>query len=154
MKAHLIAAALSIIVVATVALSDIHLTLSGYVEHVTDGDTLRMNGQRIRLWGIDAPEMTQPLGPEAKRKLTAFVLDQRIICHDKGQDRYRRTVAQCFLNGTDLGAYMVSQGYALDYTKYSGGFYRKQEDEAKVERLGMHRGSYVAPEQWRHRNAK
>lgn len=149
MKHYLIAAALGVTAVVTVALSDVHLAFSGYVEYVTDGDTLRMNGQRIRLWGIDAPEMSQPLGLQAKLKLSAFVGDQRILCHDKGQDRYKRMVAQCFLNGTDIGSWMVSQGYALDYTKYSGGFYRKQEDEARSERLGMHAGSYVAPEQWR-----
>lgn len=149
MKELLAVAAISAAIATAVMAGDAHLAFSGYVEHVTDGDTFRMNGMRIRLWGIDAPEMAQPLGPEAKRKLAAFVLGQRITCHDKGSDRYKRTVAKCFLNGTDLGAYMVSQGYAIDYTKYSGGLYRKQEDEARNERLGMHASGYVAPEQWR-----
>lgn len=149
MKELLAVAAISAAIATAIIAGDAHLAFTGYVEHVTDGDTLRMNGMRIRLWGIDAPEMAQPFGLDAKRKLAAFVLDQRIECHDKGSDRYKRTVAQCFLNGTDLGAYMISQGYAIDYTKYSGGFYRKQEDEARSERLGMHASGYIAPEEWR-----
>jgi len=90
---------------------------------VIDGDTLRcQDGQRVRLWGIDSPERHHPTGPAATRALTAIVGGQTLHCEPKGKS-YSRVVARCFVGRRDLAGEMVRQGWAVDWPKFSGGFY-------------------------------
>ena len=96
---------------------------------VIDGDTLEIHGERIRLFGIDAPESGQTcLDARGQRyrcgQKAALVLDARIgegvvTCERKGMDPYGRTVALCRVYGEDLGAWMVGLGWALAYRAYS-----------------------------------
>lgn len=95
---------------------------------VIDGDTLELRGQRIRLFGIDAPESGQlcQLGGQAYRcgQQAALALADRIgqrtvRCTEKDVDRYGRTVAVCFVGGAALGRWLTLQGWALAYRKYS-----------------------------------
>ena len=90
---------------------------------ITDGDTLRCNGVRVRLWGIDAPERDTPAGPPATRALAQIIDGGTIVCEQKDIDRYGRTVALCRINGRDIAAEMVAQGHAKDFPRYSGGYY-------------------------------
>ena len=124
---------------------------------VTDGDTLRIGAQRIRLHGIDAPESKQtcrvagktwPCGAAATRALRERIAGRPITCEERDRDRYGRIVAVCRLAGEDVNAWMVSQGWALAYRKYSSD-YVAQETAAKAARRGVWRGDFVSPGRWR-----
>jgi len=90
---------------------------------VVDGDTIKLGLQRVRLWGIDAPEMYTAEGRAAKAYLRAFAEGKNVRCLAMDKDRYGRTVAQCWMNGKDLAWYMVEGGHARDWPKYSNGYY-------------------------------
>lgn len=91
---------------------------------ITDGDTIRSDDLRVRLWGIDAPEMDESGGPAAKEALRTIIAGQELTCEVKGRDRYRRTVARCELpDGRDIACEMVRAGFARDWPKYSRGAY-------------------------------
>lgn len=131
---------------------------------ITDGDTIRMSGhygdERIRLWGIDAPEMGQPctvggaeidIGQAAREQLATIIGDGRVICTRFDIDRYGRSVSACQVDGLDLGAAMVRSGWALDYEAYSDGAYADEQAAAQADGLGMWRGQCMAPWDWRRR---
>jgi endonuclease YncB( thermonuclease family) len=89
-----------------------------------DGDTLKLNGESYRLWGIDAPERADPAGPAATHALRSLIARQPLECTQRDVDRYGRIVAQCLLpDGTDLACAMVAMGHAADWPRYSGGYY-------------------------------
>lgn len=126
---------------------------------VTDGDSLRMSGGRVRLWGIDAPELGQrcewngqpfDCGRAAKDQLGKLVTGGPVECIPVDRDRYGRTVARCSLGGLDLAAEMVRSGWALDYWTYSHGAYSREEHEAREAGRGLWGGSFQPPWEWRH----
>jgi len=95
---------------------------------VIDGDTIEIHGQRIRLFGIDAPEGRQECnrggeawlcGKDAALALADKIGSDPLECYPKDRDRYGRTVAICRLSGEDLNAWMVREGWALAYRHYS-----------------------------------
>jgi len=94
---------------------------------VIDGDTIRLEGQRVRIWGVNAPESHTPEGPAATRAMAQLIRGKTVECRlpPSGQDhdKYRRLVRQCWAGGVDLGAEMVRTGHAVDWARYSGGFY-------------------------------
>lgn len=92
---------------------------------VVDGDTIKLGMQRIRIWGIDAPEMYTQAGRDAKQYLRVFAEGKTVRCLAMDKDRHGRTVAQCWLNGKDLAWYMVEGGHARDWPKYSRGYYAR-----------------------------
>jgi len=93
---------------------------------VTDGDTIRDGALRVRLWGIDAPEMDTRQGPSARAYLRQMIGDLPVACDPRGTDRYGRTVAICYLpDGRDLACEMVRAGWAVDWPRYSGGAYAR-----------------------------
>lgn len=103
---------------------------------VIDGDTIDVNGTRIRLAGIDAPELGDPYGNKAKFHLLQLCRDQQVRAVFDGQQSYERAVATCFLSdGRDLSAEMVKAGLALDWKKFSGGKYREMETPDARKRL-------------------
>ena len=127
--------------------------LTGHVT-VTDGDTLRMGKVRIRLWGIDAPELRQTCGDlraglMATDALTDFIADRPITCETVDRDRYGRAVATCAVDGADLGGLMVRAGWARDYPRYSSGHYANTERAARAIGAGMWTADCVAPWSWR-----
>lgn len=96
--------------------------------YIIDGDTVTIKKTQIRLFGIDAPEMNHPYGKKAKWALLALCKGQVIRAEISEKDAHGRTVAKCFLpDGRDLSAEMVKQGLAIDWPKFSGGFYREFE---------------------------
>ena len=98
---------------------------------VVDGDTLEIHGNRIRLWGIDAPESNQlcrgedslqyRCGAQAANDLDAFIARRPVNCSPLSLDPYDRTVATCSVEGTDLGEWLVRKGLALEWPQYSKG---------------------------------
>jgi endonuclease YncB( thermonuclease family) len=98
--------------------------LNGTVGYVVDGDTFDLGDTRIRIWGIDTPEMGEPGGREAKEWLIALILRKGLTCLYVDTDRYRRTVAQCFLSdGRDIAAALLVASHAVQYCRYSRGYY-------------------------------
>jgi len=136
----------------TAALAEI----SGPVQ-VKDGDTIEIHGERIRLYGIDAPESRQTCnryggewrcGIEATQALADKVGSDPLECSPKDRDRYGRTVAVCRLNGEDLNAWMVSEGWAMAYRHYSLD-YVAAEDAAREAKRGIWASEFLPPWEWR-----
>lgn len=96
-----------------------------------DGDTLRMGPERIRLWGVDAEEMSERNGPRAKEILSAIVAGRSIECRVVTRDKYGRAVAKCYAGTTFVNQEIIARGGALDCRRYSGGAF------ASVEPVGI-----------------
>lgn len=116
---------------------------------VIDGDTVEINGVRIRLEGIDAPERGQrcrgrwlPIrwacGTHATRALRKLTRGQTVRCQTLGYDKYQRVIARCFVDGRDINAAMVRRGHAWAFTKYSA-TYIAEEQQARLEKRGIWR---------------
>ena len=112
---------------------------------VVDGDTIVLNGEKIRFSGIDTPELKQTCmngdekvfcGKSAKMLLIKKIGNQTPECISEGKDTYKRTLAECFVNGESLSAFLVRSGYAFAYRKYSDKFI-KDEEFAKKNKLGI-----------------
>ena len=134
----------------------VHADVSGHAR-VIDGDTLEISGTRTRLFGIDAPELGQRCQAEgelwicgglARLRLEERIFGRTVACEKKDRDRYGRIVAVCRADGEDLNAWMVSEGWALAYRQYSQA-YVDEEARAKAARLGIWRGEFVPPWDWR-----
>jgi endonuclease YncB( thermonuclease family) len=129
---------------------------------IIDGDSMEIHGQRIRLFGIDAPERDQDCrnadgrsyacGRDAARALSAAVAGRDVTCTPVDQDRYDRDVAVCTVDGDDLSAAMVRTGHALDYPRHSRRRYSEAEREAREARRGLWAGSFETPAEWRRRH--
>ena len=124
---------------------------------VIDGDTLEIDGKRIRLHGIDAPESKQicyldgrrwQCGKDAGLILSDLISRQPVTCQERDQDRYGRIVAVCRAGGEDLNSWMVLQGLALAYRRYSKD-YVDQEADAQLARRGIWATRFVLPWEWR-----
>lgn len=122
---------------------------------VIDGDSLVVAGQRVRLAGIDAPELHQMCGEVrcglfARQALLEAVGASVVRCAVTARDRYGRALATCSTPDTpDLGARMVGLGAAIAYRRYSLR-YADHEEAAKAEHLGIWRTSgFISPEDWR-----
>lgn len=131
--------------------------LSG-VPRVVDGDTLHLGNQRIRLFGIDAPEGGQTCrigrrdwacGEDATAALRQRIGQQTVSCERKGADRYGRVVAECWAEGENLNAWMVRHGWALAYRQYGGSRYEAEELMAQAARRGVWASRFLAPWDWR-----
>ncbi len=104
---------------------------------VHDGDTFKLcNGQSIRVWGVDAPELKQPLGITSRNFLNHLIDDQTVhlLCVGKS---YRRKVCMVQLHHQDVGKDLVEQGYAYESREYSGTVYTDVENIAKSQHLGV-----------------
>ncbi|MEB2241637.1 thermonuclease family protein [Xanthomonas campestris] len=125
---------------------------------VTDGDTLTVAQQRIRLWGIDAPESAQqctarngqawPCGRRATAALDAYVQDKTVRCQPKDTDRYGRIVAECFVQGQSINAWMVRSGWAVAYRQYATAFVA-DEAIARQQASQLWSGSFQTPSEYR-----
>ncbi|WIA36254.1 hypothetical protein OEZ86_007584 [Tetradesmus obliquus] len=138
-------------------------SITGTVSSVHDGDTLRVNDRasgsqaRIRVFGIDAPELTQTCkaasgatvacGQIARQALLDAIAGQPVKCDVQTTDTYDRKVAICYANsgsGPDLGRTLVAKGAAVAYRHYSSR-YVAEEEAAKSAKLGVWEGSFTLP---------
>ena len=127
---------------------------------VVDGDTIHLNGEKIRFTGIDTPELKQtcikeeaidPCGMTAKEILIKKISNNKVLCISEGKDRYNRTLAECFVNDESLSSYLVRSGYAFAYRKYSKKFV-PDEDYAKLNKIGMWSMKFSYPWEYRKSN--
>ena len=124
---------------------------------VIDGDTIKVGRVRVRLHGVDAPESAQsclargerwPCGQRAARALAGQIGGRTVACNERDRDRYGRIVAVCRYGGRDVNAWLVAQGWALAYRRYSRA-YVNEELSARAARAGIWRGQFVPPWDWR-----
>ncbi len=120
---------------------------------VNDGDSLTLGGQRIRLVGIDAPELNQlcgkdagqyPCGRLARQALVDAVAGRLVSCSGRKRDRYDRLLATCSAGGAELNRTQVAEGWAMAY-----GAYEAEERTAKANRSGLWAGAFDRPRDWR-----
>ena len=128
---------------------------------VVDGDTLEIQGQRIRLNGIDAPESDQRCkdgrgksyrcGAEAAAELSKILAASRpTSCEFVDNDAYGRMVADCYrADGENVAALLVNTGHALDWPRYSNGRYAADQADARASKRGLWRGAFTEPWAWR-----
>ncbi len=101
------------------------------------GDTMRIGEARVRLWGVDAPEIDAPFGPRARAALDDLVAGETVRCQVVDRDRYGIPVARCAAAGRDLGAALIGQGLVLADRHFSGDAYRADEKAARTAGLGL-----------------
>ena len=148
--------------------SDETKIISG-IAKVIDGDTIKIEKNKIRLFGIDAPEKKQQCqkpwlsiffltlnksyqcGEISTNKLKIKINNKFIICKSSNKDRYNRFIAECFKDKININRWMVSSGYAVAYRKYSKKFV-SQENLAKKQKLGLWSGKFEMPWEWRKKN--
>ena len=127
---------------------------------ITDGDTIKINGEKIRFSGIDTPELNQTCvkegvknscGLTAKQILIDKIIDNKVKCIKEGKDRYKRILAECFVNNESLSRYLVRSGYAFAYRKYSKKFII-DEDYARANKVGMWSMEFEYPWDFRRSN--
>lgn len=126
---------------------------------VIDGDTLEIQGQRIRLHGIDAPESRQyclarnteyPCGAMATSWVTGLTFGHETRCEGDKKGRYGRLLGVCFIDGKNLNSEIVRAGWALAYTRYSRDYLEVQAIAAR-NRQGIWAGKFTPPWEWRRR---
>ena len=136
-----------------VHLEEMQMRETAAVARVIDGDSLDLDGERIRLWGIDAFETGQQCdrpagafdcGAAARAHLATLVSGASVICRGRTLDRYRRFLAVCEAAGRDLNAAMVSSGWAVAH-----GGYEAEERAARAGRIGAWAGNFALPADWR-----
>lgn len=130
-------------------------TVSG-VATITDGDTIRIGQDAIRLSGIDAPESGKTCGSadvyaQSRAALAAIIAQNQVSCIVTGEDRYGRKTGACFVAGADLAATMVTQGWARDWPRYSRGQYAAAEIAARDAHRGIW-GLTCPADLWGNRN--
>jgi endonuclease YncB( thermonuclease family) len=122
---------------------------------VIDGDSLVINGREMRIRGIDAPEARQTCtvsgkpvncGREAAAALRRWIARGPAACSGNEIDRYGRLLVVCRINGTDIGADLVRNGFALDF-----GDYPNEEREARAQYRGVWAGEFERPAEYRRR---
>ncbi len=139
---------------------------------ILDGDTININKYKIRLEGIDAPEIEQQCkrnylkvssiigftlrksyfcGEISKKRLEKKIDYSKIKCISSTKDKYNRYLATCYKGNINLNKWMVKNGYAVAYKRYSKKYLR-DEKHAKENKQGIWNGTFIRPEKWRKLN--
>ena len=134
--------------------------VKSYEIKIVDGDTIHLNKEKIRFSGIDTPELKQTCkknteiiycGIQAKKILIKKIGKNKVKCINEGKDRYKRTLAECFVNNLSLSSFLVRQGYAFAYKKYSKKFV-EDEDYARLNKFGIWSMDFEYPWDYRKKN--
>ena len=134
--------------------------VKSYEIKIIDGDTIYLNHEKIRFTGIDTPELQQTCnkdnqiiycGIKARQLLIYKIGKNKVHCVREGKDQYKRTLAECFINDISLSKFLVREGYAFAYRKYSKKFI-SDEDYAKKNNIGMWSMKFEYPWDWRKKN--
>jgi endonuclease YncB( thermonuclease family) len=125
-----------------------------------EGDSVSVNGQIVKLWGIDAPDLKQTCTTRqgqsydcftpAKNMLAGFIGQNQVTCYIRGQDRHGQKVGTCAVGDLDLAALMVRAGWALAYFDLSPQ-YIELEADAQARKRGLWAGKLEPPWSWRSR---
>lgn len=131
-------------------------TIEGYAT-IADGDSIKIKNIKIRLIGIDAPELHQFCGPtqqkyacgiDAKSHLIKLIDNDIVSCFWQKRDKYNRLLADCKTSKiSSLNAQMVRNGWAVSYYNYP-----EEQETAKSQKLGIWSSSFQWPQQWRNQN--
>ena len=131
---------------------------------VVDGDTVKIEREKIRFGGIDAPESYYKgkkqtciddnkkvfCGQISKEKLIDKIGNNSINCKiEKNKDKYKRLVGECFLKEESLSVFMVRNGYAFDWPYYSEGKFANDQEYAKMNKLGFWNMKFEYPWIWK-----
>ena len=120
---------------------------------VVDGDSLRFGAERVRLLGIDAPEIKQTCkretgvyacGREARLELARYAQSGSFSCEGWRRDKYHRLLVTCKSGSKDVNSLLVESGWAVSY-----GQYRQEEEDARARKSGLWAGEFVRPQDWR-----
>ncbi|MBN9598022.1 MAG: thermonuclease family protein [Afipia sp.] len=151
---------LAIAVLALASFSAVAAEVAGLAK-VIDGDTVQIGSHRVRLQGMDAPETDQicldhkgerwACGLAAREQLTKHANNGPWICRGTTKDRFGRLIATCEVNGENVQRWMVHNGWALSFVRYSH-IYDAEEAEARPAKSGLWAGAFIAPWDWRNRN--
>ena len=125
---------------------------------ITDGDTFKAEfpsgkQEKIRLWGIDAPEKKQPFGRQSLAFLSDMILNKQVFLELKGKDRYKRTLAIVYLkDSTCINALLIESGWAIHYRQFdpANSKWDALETKARLLKKGLWAStSNVSPKNWR-----
>ena len=134
--------------------------VKSYEIKIIDGDTIKIKKKKIRFSGIDTPELKQTCyknneiincGIQARQLLIDKIGKNKVNCIREGKDQYKRTLAECFVNDLSLSRFLVREGYAFAYRKYSKKFIN-DENFAKKNNIGMWTMKFEYPWDWRKKN--
>ena len=134
--------------------------VKSYEIKIIDGDTIHLNNEKIRFTGIDTPELKQTCnknneiiycGIQARQLLINKIGKNKVNCVKEGKDQYKRTLAECFVKDLSLSRFLVREGYAFAYRKYSRKFI-EDENFAKNNNMGMWSMKFEYPWDWRKKN--
>lgn len=133
------------------------------IPKIRDGDQIVIGNTRIRLAGMDAPSLDQlclnakgerwSCGAAARDELVRYVGDKSWTCQPVRTDRFGRIVAKCEVDGEDIQKWLVRNGWALSFVRYSRA-YDQDEKDARAAKAGLWAGAFIAPWDWRVRNKK
>ncbi|MCF6302417.1 MAG: thermonuclease family protein [Devosiaceae bacterium] len=122
--------------------------------HAADGDSIRIGDQRVRLLGIDAPELDQiclndkgaswSCGERSKQRLAQLLSSGNVLCNFEARDKFGRALSLCKVGNRDVGAILVREGLAVSYNDYP-----REEAIARASRLGIWSGEFISPRDWR-----
>ena len=131
---------------------------------VIDGDSLAFGALRIRLQGIDAPELKQECrdiksnqlyrcGQVSRDYLISLIAKHPVKCSNEGLDRYKRQLAYCYVGDINLNREMIRSGNAVAYLQYDKSF-GNDEKEARSSKVGLWMSEFIRPEEYRKANIK
>lgn len=128
---------------------------------VIDGDTIEIHGERIRFNGVDAPESSQlckdgggkdyRCGAKSADALAKYLAaSSPTKCEFVERDQYGRFVGNCSrADGQSVQRWLVNNGHAMDWPRYSGGVYAADQKAAKAKKVGIWQGEFEPPWEWR-----
>jgi endonuclease YncB( thermonuclease family) len=139
---------------------------ASYAGNVTiiDGDTIKLDGTRYRLDGIDAPEPDQvcltergapwPCGIYGRARLSDYIGSRSVTCQDKGADTAfpERHIGLCTVEGetTSISSFLVHEGLAINFEPYAKGRFAQEQDSARQNQRGLWKGCFTAPQDLRY----